>query len=90
MAPTGAPEMSSDDVVVVANFANRGYDSYTLGFPRGGGWKVRFNSDWNGYSPDFGNHASYDTAAFDGPMDNMPCHGNVGLGPYTVLILSQD
>jgi 1,4-alpha-glucan branching enzyme len=79
-----------DDVIVVANFANRAYDSYTIGFPRGGSWRVRFNSDWQGYSPDFGNHLSYDTAAHSGTVDNMPCHGNVGVGPYSVIILSQE
>ena len=79
-----------DDVVVVANFANRAYSSYTLGFPRDGSWKVRFNSDWDGYSEAFGNHFSYDTEAFGGTTDNMPCHGNVGLGPYSAIVLSQD
>ncbi len=79
-----------DDVVVVANFGNQAYSSYALGFPRGGSWKMRFNSDWDSYSEDFGNHFSYDTMAFDGAMDNMPCHANVGLGPYSAIILSQD
>jgi 1,4-alpha-glucan branching enzyme len=79
-----------DDVLVVANLANRGYDSYTLGFPRAGQWRVRFNSDWQGYSGDFGNHLGYDTVAGDGSWDGMPFQGNVGLGPYSVLILSQD
>ena len=79
-----------DDVVVVANFANHSYASYTLGFPRAGQWRVRFNSDWQGYSADFGNQPGYDTLARDGLMDNMPCQANVGLGPYSVLILSQD
>jgi len=79
-----------DDVVVVANFADRSYDSYTLGMPRGGQWCVRFNSDWQGYSADFGNHGGYDTTARGGPMDNMPFQTNVGIGPYSVLILSQD
>ena len=78
-----------DDVVIVLNFANRAYDSYTIGFPRPGTWYARFNSDWSGYSPDFGNHHSYDTTADWGGHDNMPCHGNVGLGPYTAVILSQ-
>src|SRR5262245_57834787 len=81
---------SGDDVVVVANFANRSYTSYTLGFPRAGQWRVRFNSDWKGYSTDFGNQPGYDTVAGGGPMDNMPFQANVGLGPYAVLILSQD
>ena len=79
-----------DDVVIVANFANRGYDSYSLGFPRAGWWRVRFNSDWQGYSADFGNHLGYDTLAGDNPADGMPYQANVGFGPYSVLILSQD
>jgi len=79
-----------DDVVVVANFADRGYDSYTLGMPRSGWWRVRFNSDWRGYSPDFGDHLGYDTLAGGGPMDEMPYQANLGIGPYSVLILSQD
>jgi 1,4-alpha-glucan branching enzyme len=79
-----------DDVVVIANFANRAYDSYTLGFPRSGAWRVRFNSDWEGYSPDFGNHFSYDTAADRGPMNGLPASGNVAVGPYSAIILSQD
>lgn len=79
-----------DDVVVVASFANRGYDSYALGLPRAGQWRVRFNSDWQGYSADYGNQAGYDTWTSPGPMDGMPFQGNVGLGPYSVLILSQD
>jgi 1,4-alpha-glucan branching enzyme len=79
-----------DDVIVVANFANRGYDAYALGFPRAGGWRVRFNSDWQGYSTDFGNQPGYDAVAADGPRDGMPFSAAVGLAPYSVLILSQD
>ena len=81
---------AGDDVIVVANFADRSYDSYTLGMPRAGQWRVRFNSDWQGYGADFGNHMGYDTVAGSGPMDNMPFQANVGIGPYSVLILSQD
>jgi 1,4-alpha-glucan branching enzyme len=79
-----------DDVMVVANFANRAYDSYALGFPREGYWRVRFNSDWQGYSADFGNQFGYDTFAGNRSRDGMPFEGNVGVGPYSVLILSQD
>jgi 1,4-alpha-glucan branching enzyme len=81
---------NGDDVVVVLNLANQSYASYTIGFPRSGPWRVRFNSDWNGYSADFGNWLSYDTEAGGGPCDGMPFSGNVGLGPYTAIILSQD
>ena len=79
-----------DDVVIVANFGNRSYDSYSLGFPRAGGWRVRFNTDWQGYSTDFGNQLGYDTSADGGSRDGMPFQANVGVGPYSVLILSQD
>lgn len=79
-----------DDVVVVANFTDRSYPSYTLGMPRAGLWLVRFNSDWQVYSTDFGNHPSFDTTAEDGLRDTMPFHTSVGIGPYSVLILSQD
>jgi 1,4-alpha-glucan branching enzyme len=79
-----------DDVVIVANFANRSYDSYALGFPRAGGWRVRFNSDWRGYGADFGDQPGYDTWADSDSRDGMPFQANVGVGPYSVLILSQD
>ena len=79
-----------DDVVVIANFANRGYQSYGVGFPREGMWRVRFNSDWQGYSGDFGNQLGYDTEAGYGPRDGMQFEANVGIAPYSVLILSQD
>jgi 1,4-alpha-glucan branching enzyme len=81
-----------DDVVVVVNMADRSYDSYSIGFPRDGLWWVRFNSDWNGFSPDFGNRPGYNTNAFNsgaGDPDGMSFRGNVGIGPYSVLILSQ-
>ena len=78
-----------DDVVVVMNFSSRTYPSYAIGFPRGGGWRVRFNSDWNGYSADFGNALSYDTNAGSPGLQSMPFSGNVGIGPYSAIILSQ-
>jgi 1,4-alpha-glucan branching enzyme len=81
-----------DDVIVVINFANRSYDSYTIGFPQEGIWHVRFNSDWRGYSPDFGNIPGYDTTAgkaVQGDIDGLPYIGDIGIGPYSALILSQ-
>jgi 1,4-alpha-glucan branching enzyme len=78
-----------DDVVVVANFGNRAYESYTIGVPRGGLWRVRFNGDWQGYSPAFTNHPSFDFVAGLG-ADGMGFSGTFGIGPYTALILSQD
>jgi 1,4-alpha-glucan branching enzyme len=79
-----------DDVVIVANFGNRGYSDYRLGLPHPGLWRVRFNSDWRGYSEDFGDWGSFDTWADEGGRDDLGWQGSVGLGPYSVVILSQD
>jgi 1,4-alpha-glucan branching enzyme len=79
-----------DDVVVLANFAGTGYASYQIGLPRPGLWRVRFNSDWSGYDPSFGDWASYDVAASGPPHDGLAWSGQVSVGPYTAVILSQD
>ena len=78
-----------DDVIVVANFSKQTFSNYRIGFPRGGTWHVRFNSDWDGYAPDFGNVAGYDTTAHADGRDGMSHSADVGIGPYSVLILSQ-
>lgn len=77
-----------DDLVVVANLTNRRWDSYNVGLPRTGTWYLRFNSDYQGYAADFSN-VGYDTTAAEGWNQNMPANGNVGLGPYSAIVLSQ-
>tara|TARA_R110000744_G_C19354360_1_gene560715 strand:- start:191 stop:2128 length:1938 start_codon:yes stop_codon:yes gene_type:complete len=81
---------SGDDVIIVANFSSTSYSSYNIGFPSSGTWKVRFNSDWSGYDSGFGNYYSYDTTASWGAKDGMSYNANVGIGPYSVIILSKD
>jgi 1,4-alpha-glucan branching enzyme len=82
-----------DDVIVVASFTHRAMtENYRIGFPRGGDWTIRFNSDWKGYSPDFqdvGNsdgHVHAEKTACDG----CDFSGAVELPPYGLLILSQE
>ncbi|MDQ5854846.1 MAG: alpha amylase C-terminal domain-containing protein [Actinomycetota bacterium] len=75
---------------MLLNLANRGYDAYRVGLPRKGRWRVRLNSDWAGYSDDFGTQESYDTTSDDWPVDGMPCSASIGLGPYAALVLSPD
>jgi 1,4-alpha-glucan branching enzyme len=72
-----------DDVMVIINFANKTQKDYILNFPSNGVWKVRFNSNWKGYSSDF-----EDTAGED--VDVLSENGKVNLGPYSAIILSQD
>ncbi len=81
---------AGDDVVMVFNFANQGYNNYQLGFPRSGTWRVRFNSDANVYDAYFGNWPSFDTVAGGMGMDGMPVSAGISIAPYTALILSQD
>jgi 1,4-alpha-glucan branching enzyme len=79
-----------DSVVVVANMTNQYRDDYCIGFPRAGLWKVRFNSDSYVYDASFANHAALNVETRDEPTDGLPCCGNICIGPYTVVIFSQD
>ena len=80
---------AGDDVVVVANFSNVPLPILNIGFPRGGQWHVRFNSGAKVYDPSFENGDSFDTAANPGGKDGLNFNANVGVGPYSVVILSQ-
>ncbi len=79
----------SDDVVVVANFSYEPQADYIIGFPAAGAWKLRFNSDWRGYSDAFQGYPSADTATEPGAYDGFPFQAKLSLGPYSVLIYSQ-
>jgi 1,4-alpha-glucan branching enzyme len=80
---------AGDDVVVVANFSNDAFPSYELGLPRAGIWKVRFNGDAKVYSPDFKDTESQDISVQNAPKDGLNHKGRVGIGPYSVVVLSQ-
>jgi len=79
----------ADDVVVVANFFHEPQDGHVIGFPAAGTWKLRFNSDWQGYSDDFQGYPSTDVNAEQGECDGLPFHAAPSIGPYSVLIFSQ-
>ena len=79
-----------DSVVVLMNFGHRAFDVYRLGFPAGGTWRVRLNSDWVGYDSSFGNQKTLDVDAVAPGWDGLPFRGEIGLGPYSAAILSQD
>jgi 1,4-alpha-glucan branching enzyme len=80
---------AGDDVVVVANFSNVPQPTLNIGFPRGGQWHVRFNSGAKVYDPSFENGDSFDTTTSQGGKDGLNFNANVGVGPYSVVILSQ-
>ena len=90
-----------DDVVVVVNLSHLAHQNYKLGFPSAGTWRLRLNSDWNGYSRGFSNQACSDVVAgTEGSeksrnpnaveRDGFPAAGTINIGPYSVLLFSQD
>jgi len=79
-----------DDVIVVMNFSATPRYGYRIGFPRDGRWKVRFNSDWNGYDGSFANVGTYDLdASYATPWDGLPASGIFDIGAYTCVVFSQ-
>lgn len=77
---------AGDDVVVIFNFTNKLLTDYGITFPLPGTWKVRFNNDWSGYSPDFTDHKTEDVIITDGTSNT----GTLTIAPYSVVILSCD
>lgn len=87
----GEHEAADDFVAVAANFANQSWDDYVIGLPCPGPWKVRFNSDNTHYGNDFeGESGLGQVTAVPGEYDGLPCHASLSLGPYSVILLSQD
>lgn len=83
----GGPE---DDVLVVANFSAERRENYRVGFPAEGLWKLRLNSDWQGYSGLFTGTEEGDVVAGAEHYDYLPASAEVSIGPYSVLIFSQE
>ena len=76
--------------IVVVNMANQSYENYLIGLPVGGRWHVRFNSDSSLYSEDFANHPSLPVETEEAEADGLAFRGEVSIGAYTAVILSQD
>ncbi len=79
-----------DDVVVVASFSTEARTRLRIGVPRPGMWRLRFNADWEGYDPEFQTVDAHDAESEPVAWDGMAQSIVLDLGPYTVLILSQD
>lgn len=92
---------AGDDVIVVVNLSHSAHTNYQLGFPSAGLWRLRLNSDWKGYSVAFGGQACSDvdipivrngevSEPIISQRDGFPVQGTINIGPYSVLIFSQD
>jgi 1,4-alpha-glucan branching enzyme len=72
-----------DDVLVIINFGDKAHDNYEIGLPVEGSWRVRFNSTWQGYSPDFAD------VAVPG-FETTKNRATLVIPARSALILSQD
>ncbi len=79
-----------DSVVIAANFSTQPKHQYQIGFPAAGDWRVRFNSDSRFYDGEFGDTGPEMVPAEEIEQDGLPARGSFDLGPYSVLILSQE
>ena len=79
-----------DDVIVVANLSPNAYPAYRLGFPDDRLWRLRFSSDDASYCSLFGGYPSTDVVAEFRPVDAQPASAEVSIGPYSLLVFSQD
>lgn len=79
-----------DSTIVILNFSSNSYDDYVIGMPNEGMWKLRFNSDWEGYDKEFDNFTSTDIEAVKGDYDGLPFNSIISIASYSALIFSQD
>lgn len=76
-------------VIVVANFTGNAETGMQVGFPASGTWITRFNSDNKAYSDTFSGTGSTSVKANGGAYSGMPYSGTLTIGPYSLMILSQ-
>lgn len=79
-----------DHVLVVVNLTNTAHHDYVIGVPSGGRWKLRLNSDAQRYSPEFEGFGAKDLDAHPGEYDGLSHQALIAIGPYSVLLYSQD
>lgn len=75
--------------VVVANFTGNTEIHVRVGFPAPGTWITHFNSDSKTYSATFSGAGSAGVKATGGAYSGMPYSGSLTIGPYSLMILSQ-
>jgi len=79
-----------DDVIVVINLSQNAVPGLKVGLPRAGKWTVRFNSGSSSYDSQFTESNGAEITATANAADGMQYSGAVAMGPYSVVILSQD
>lgn len=75
----------TDDVVVIANFANKNWtgNTYSIGFPSDGVWYRHYNGDATNYQSDFGNIGPTQVVVSGGAA-------TVNMGRYSLQIFTRE
>ena len=76
-------------VVVILNFRGEPAADVALDMPGAGPWRLRLNTDWSGYSPDFDDHHSTDIIAAEGDREVGRGHAVLSIGPWSALIYTR-
>ncbi|HEX6986734.1 MAG TPA: alpha amylase C-terminal domain-containing protein, partial [Planctomycetaceae bacterium] len=79
-----------DDVLVVANFSREPRIGDAIGVPSAGRWRVRLDSESPRFGDGLGAVECPDPTATADPYDGQPFRIRVSLGPWGVVVLSQD
>ncbi len=80
---------SGEDVLVVLNFANKGYTRYDVGAPDAAPWRVRVNSDLPAYGSDFTGTMTGSVTPALRAKDGKPYALPLALGPYAAVVLTR-
>ena len=74
---------SGDDVLVLMNLSTEAKSAIPIAMPKIGKWKLQFNSDWKGYSEEFGDFSSEPFVQCQAIGEVLP----FDIAPYSVQIL---
>jgi 1,4-alpha-glucan branching enzyme len=75
--------------IVVANFTGSTRTGVRVGLPASGTWVTHFNSDSKMFSSTFSGSGSKSVKASGGPFAGLPYSASLTIGPYSLMILSQ-
>lgn len=77
------------DVVVVMNFRSEPAQDVTLRMPGEGSWRLRLNTDWSGYSHDFGGHEAGNLEVAGREDDGGDHRACLSIGAYSALVFTR-
>jgi len=79
----------NQEVVVIAHFSAQEIETFRLGLPGPGIWKIRLNTAASAYSPDYTEPKGGEIEAEDVAWDEQTHSAEFKLTPYSLVILSR-